>query len=407
MTNLIELENVSKKFSQSLRRSMLYGAQDLTRSMMGIDYDTGKLRKGEFWSLNDVSLNVKEGDSIGVVGRNGSGKTTLLRMINGIFPPDKGKLTIRGKIGALIAVGAGFHPHMTGRENIYLNGTILGMTRTEIDKKFEEIIDFADIGEFIDSPVSTYSSGMTVRLGFAIAINSSPDILLADEILAVGDLPFALKCYRKISEYRERGGTIVLVSHNIQVIRNSCNEVMWLDKGSVRAFGPSGQVCDQFEQEMLEVASDQSGDGIVIHNDPAVQITAAEFLNSSDQPASSFEQGDDFKLRIRYKTTRVVEKPVFTVSITNPENIQIISNYTKFDNYPIEKILGEGYIDFMISSIQLKPSTYTVSLTLTEKNDVSNNLEWHDRAYRFAVRSIGHTSYGLINPKPKWNLVTN
>ena len=195
----------------------------------------------------DLSFDIEKGEIIGLIGPNGSGKTTLLRLINGIFPPDKGTVAIRGKMGALIAVGAGFHPHMTGRENIYLNGILLGMSKQEIKKKFREIVEFADIGDFIDAPVATYSSGMTVRLGFSIAIHSDPEILLADEVLAVGDLSFVLKCYRKIAEYREKGGSILLVSHGMQLIRNTCQKVMWIDRGKVKKYDNTQETCDKYE----------------------------------------------------------------------------------------------------------------------------------------------------------------
>lgn len=230
---ILKVEGVYKKFSRSLRRSMLYGSTDIAKSMLGLNYDSSKLRKGEFWSLQNINFELKRGETIGLVGANGSGKSTLLRLINGIFPPDVGKISVKGRIGALIAVGAGFHPHMTGRENIYLNGVILGMTKKEIDSKFQDIIDFAEIGDFIDAPVSTYSSGMYVRLGFAIAIHSLPDIVLIDEVLAVGDAKFQRKCLDKIKELREKTNTsFVIVSHNMQNIESMCTKVVLLNKGS-------------------------------------------------------------------------------------------------------------------------------------------------------------------------------
>ena len=210
---------------------MLYGSVDVAKAMLGIRIDSLQLRTGEFLALENVNFELKKGEALGILGQNGSGKTTLLRIINGIFPPDGGVVSVRGRIGALIAVGAGFHPHFSGRENIFLNGSLLGMSTEEIKEKFDQIVAFADIGEFLEAPVATYSSGMSVRLGFAIAIHATPDILLADEVLAVGDLAFALKCYRKISEYREAGGSIILVSHSIQLMRNTCQKVLWLDKG--------------------------------------------------------------------------------------------------------------------------------------------------------------------------------
>jgi len=244
---VIKVENVSKKFCRSLRRSMAYGTIDLFRNLFGLPTYNGNLRKGEFWSLNNINFEIKKGEAFGLVGANGSGKTTLLRLINGIFPPDRGKISIKGRIGALIAVGAGFHPHMTGRENIYLNGTILGMSKKEIKENFDSIVDFADIGEFLDAPVSTYSSGMYVRLGFAIAIHCRPDIVLVDEILAVGDAKFQRKCLDKLQNLRKNGASFVLVSHNMDNIDGICDRAILLDNGEQKMIGDTKDVIPAFE----------------------------------------------------------------------------------------------------------------------------------------------------------------
>lgn len=228
---LIKVEGLHKKFCMSLKRSMFYGSVDAARSMIGLPIENVELRKKEFWALQDINFELKRGETLGLIGRNGSGKTTLLRLINGIFPPDKGKITIKGRIGALIAVGAGFHPQMNGLENIYLNGTILGMTRSEIKENLDSIVDFADIGDFLNAPVATYSSGMTVRLGFAIAIHCDPDILLIDEILAVGDKAFRYKCYKKIDELRGRAA-IIFVSHDLPSVVRICDNTIIMSKGT-------------------------------------------------------------------------------------------------------------------------------------------------------------------------------
>ncbi|GBE39708.1 teichoic acids export ATP-binding protein TagH [bacterium BMS3Bbin08] len=215
---VIKAENVSKKYCRSLKHVMLYGVHDIARNTLGLSSQSERLRDGEFWAVDDVSFEVKRGETLGIIGPNGSGKSTMLKLINGIFMPDKGRIEIKGRVGALIEVGAGFHPMLNGRENIYVNGAILGMSKKEIDKKFDEIVDFADIGEFIDAPVKHYSSGMVVRLGFAIAVHCEPDILLVDEVLAVGDVGFQNKCFNKVGELRKKGVTTILVSHNMHII---------------------------------------------------------------------------------------------------------------------------------------------------------------------------------------------
>ena len=229
---LIKVEGLSKKFTRDLKRGLLYGTADTARSMLGINYKTDYLRKKEFWALQDINFELKRGEVLGLIGRNGCGKSTLLRLLTGIFPPDKGKITMKGRVGALIAVGAGFHPHMSGRENVYLNGTLLGMNRHEIKKRFEEIVEFAEIGEFIDAPVATYSSGMRVRLGFAIAAHIEPDILLIDEVLAVGDVGFRIKSLNKISDLLEKCA-VIFVSHTMPHVAKISTKAIILKDGKI------------------------------------------------------------------------------------------------------------------------------------------------------------------------------
>lgn len=216
---------------------MAYGIRDLACSFAGIKQNSDRLRRDEFWALRDISLDLKQGEALGIMGANGSGKSTLLRILNGIFLPDSGSVQIQGRVGGLIALGAGMHPHMTGRENVYLNGSILGLSRRQIHRSLDEIVDFADIGEFLDAPVATYSSGMKVRLGFAIAIQQTPEILLIDEILAVGDLNFRLKCYRKLTELFQKGSTILLVSHNDTAIKSVCSKLAILHRSRLLGIG--------------------------------------------------------------------------------------------------------------------------------------------------------------------------
>jgi lipopolysaccharide transport system ATP-binding protein len=402
---IIKVEGLHKKFCRSLRRSMAYGTFDISRSMLGVSYERGKLRQGEFWALEDINFELKQGEALGLIGQNGSGKTTLLRLINGIFPPDKGRITIKGRIGALLAVGAGFHPHMTGRENIFLNGTILGMTKEEIKKKYDAIVDFADIGDFLEAPVAAYSSGMTVRLGFSIAIHSLPEILLADEVLAVGDLQFALKCYRKIAEYRQNGGSIILVSHGMQLVRNVCQQVAWIDGGKIREYGQTQAVCDSYEKYMLEKDSENSEDtGIHINNDPSVQIVGAEFFNEKSVNCGSYKVGDFFRMRIHFDCKRKVKNPMFTLGILNAENITIVANFSNYDcREQIPEIYGKGYIDVIIKNLHIKPGGYVCTVTLTE-NELANVLDWHEKSFSFSVVSNGAVAYGLLQLPVQWDL---
>lgn len=244
--NAIEVTNVSKKFCRKLQKQMWYGARDIMRNILNIPQDLNKLRKDEFWAIKKVSFRVKAGEAFGIIGENGSGKSTFLKMINGIFMPDAGEIRVKGKVGALIEVGAGFHPYLTGRENIYLNGAVLGMKKTEIDEKFNKIVEFSEIGKFLDMPVKNYSSGMHVRLGFAVAAHFQSDILLIDEILAVGDTDFQKKCIAKIQGMKKAGTTIIFVSHNEENVRMICDRCVLLHKGEVEDIGETNAILKKY-----------------------------------------------------------------------------------------------------------------------------------------------------------------
>lgn len=229
---LIKVENVSKKFCRNLKRSLWYGMQDIGNELIGRRHG-GKcgLRTNEFWAVNDVSFELKRGECLGLIGHNGAGKTTLLRMLNGLIKPDAGRITMKGSVGSLIALGSGFNPVLTGRENVYVNGAVLGLDREIISKKIREIIDFSELGDFIDAPVQTYSSGMNVRLGFGTAaILLEPDILFLDEVLAVGDIGFTIKCLNLVRELA-RNAAVVFVSHNMQYVSSFCTRVLLLEHG--------------------------------------------------------------------------------------------------------------------------------------------------------------------------------
>ena len=234
---LVKIEDVSKKFCRNLKRSLWYGMKDLGSELIGLSHnDNGRLRKDEFWAVKDVSFELKRGDFLGLIGRNGAGKTTLLRMLNGLIKPDRGRIEMCGRVGALIALGAGFNPILTGRENIYVNAAVLGIRRKEIDARFDEIVEFAELGEFIDAPVQSYSSGMAVRLGFAVATALKPDILLLDEILAVGDEGFQKKCFDRMGELKKSGTAILFVSHNMHAISAFSSKVILMMDGHHREY---------------------------------------------------------------------------------------------------------------------------------------------------------------------------
>ncbi|AFY47778.1 ABC-type polysaccharide/polyol phosphate transport system, ATPase component [Nostoc sp. PCC 7524] len=249
---VLSVKNVSKRFCRDLKKSLFYGIQDIASEVLGLSRNGDALRKSEFWALKDVSLELRRGEALGLVGANGAGKTTLLRVISGLIKPDAGTVEVKGRVAPLIALGAGFNPVLTGRENVYVNMSILGLSNEEIDERFDQVVEFAEIGEAIDAPVQSYSSGMAARLGFACAIHTEPDILLIDEVLSVGDIRFRQKCHKKIYELRKKEVSFILVSHSTQTIMGISESIVYLSKGSVKAIGSSFAVFQQYQQDIFQ-----------------------------------------------------------------------------------------------------------------------------------------------------------
>src|SRR3990167_7186347 len=253
---IIEIKNVGKKYNITHQRGGYVALRDVLANIFKNPFRFAKTKakqivglekKEEFWALKDVSLNIKQGEIIGVIGRNGAGKSTLLKILTGITPPTEGEIMMHGKVASLLEIGTGFHPELTGRENIFLNGAILGMTRKEITKKFDEIVDFAGVEKFLDTPVKYYSSGMYVRLAFSVAAHLEPDILLVDEVLAVGDAEFQKKCLGKMEEVtRKQGRTILFVSHNMAAIQSLCRKCILIEKGSIKSIGDTEDIVNQY-----------------------------------------------------------------------------------------------------------------------------------------------------------------
>lgn len=260
---VVEVENVSKKFCRDLKRSLFYGVQDIATELVGGKRNSSKLRSQEFWALKDVSFQLRRGEALGLVGSNGAGKSTLLRIMSGLIKPDTGSVKIKGRLAPLIALGAGFNPILTGRENIYANMSILGLSTKEINEKLQDVVDFAEIWDAIDAPVQTYSSGMAARLGFACAVHIEPDILLIDEVLSVGDIKFKMKCHSKLSKLRENGTAFVLVSHNSHSILNICNSSIYLAKGKLVAAGETEAVIRKYEENLC-LSGTEKATGVMV-----------------------------------------------------------------------------------------------------------------------------------------------
>lgn len=260
---ILEVDSVAKRFCRDLKRSLWYGVKDIAADSLGRARAVERLRPGEFWALGDVSFSLRRGECLGLVGSNGAGKTTLLRLVSGLIKPDRGEIRRRGRMGALIALGAGFNPVLTGRENIYVNAAILGLTKRETEARLDEIIAFAEIGDALEAPVQSYSSGMTVRLGFAIAAHLEPDLLLIDEVLAVGDLAFREKCLAHVTANLDRMA-VVFVSHNNADLCRLCTRALWLEKGVTREMGPVGKILGDYSRRTTVGAEGRPGSLVVV-----------------------------------------------------------------------------------------------------------------------------------------------
>lgn len=351
---LIKVDKVSKKFCRNLKKSLWYGIHDLAGEVIGRNGNHARLRPEEFWAVNDLSFELRRGECLGLIGRNGAGKTTLLKMLNGLIKPDRGRIEMRGRVGALIALGAGFNPVLTGRENIYVNGSVLGLSKREIDAKIDEIIDFAEIEEFIDSPVQSYSSGMQVRLGFAVATALNPDVLLIDEVIAVGDSSFRSKCYNRIDRMRKRC-SVILVSHNMEHIGRVCNSGFVLHKGVVGFCGSTEKA-------------------IGIYN--SINSSATERFIKSYWPISNVRiqcsevthYGAELSIMVSLHTDSTIEVVPRLIVMDDGNQVIAEANY-KFNRLvPINLHSGEHEIRIRTGPCNFRGGRYLIHVNLHDQN---------------------------------------
>ncbi len=393
-----------KKFSKTLKQMMLYGARDMAAAVIdGGRVPSTNLRLGEFWAVKDVSFELKQGGSLGIIGANGSGKTTLLRMLNGIFMPDDGQIETRGRVGGLIHVGAGFHPMLSGRENIYINGAILGMSMKMIRQKFDAIAAFADLGDFLDAPVKQYSSGMYVRLGFAIAVHSEADILLLDEVLAVGDRDFQLKCYQKLNELRRNGATIVFVSHNEYSIREMTEHCLYLCKGSPAFFGPSEEAISCYLKDVYTQRA-----AIMSAERPSVGASKAFirglcFRDAAGAVVESVDSGSPLTIDVEMEFKGPLDHAIVGVNFYNEEGLVYGANSS------YEKVIlpsfapGRATVRISLPRFDLPSRNYRVSVSLAQGMD-TDFLDVHHMAYSFVV-ARAKDARGVVKFPTQWSVI--
>ena len=366
-----------------------------------------------FEALRGVTFHVDTGRTFGIIGRNGSGKSTMLKLIAGIGKPTSGSVMVTGRVSALIELGAGFHPEISGRENVFINGMMLGLTKRQVAERFDSIVSFAELEEFIDAPVKTYSSGMYMRLGFAVAIHVDPDVLVVDEVLAVGDEAFTHKCLDKFADLKRRGKTILIVTHQLDLVERFCDEALWLDRGVVKTHGDPKRVIDAY---LLDVANAENNESVratggatasAVANDtgPArwgsreVEITDVQLIGPSGA-TQVFHSGEPAEIRFRVHAAQPVNDFVFGVAIFNAEGVCCYGTNTQIEGAQPGQLHGDAEVRFSVDSLDLVDGTYTVDVAAHRENGAP--YDYHRRLY--TVRVISRVKdIGVFRPRHRWS----
>jgi ABC-type polysaccharide/polyol phosphate transport system ATPase subunit len=427
MTTAIELSDVSKIYRRYGGRQFATLKSALLQRSILRDLQPSET----FPALKNVSFKVAKGSTFGVMGRNGSGKSTALKLVAGITKPTSGTVRVDGRISALIELGAGFHPEISGRENVFINGIMLGLSKREIQARFDEIVDFAELREFIDAPVKTYSSGMYMRLGFAVAINVDPDVLLVDEVLAVGDEGFTHKCLDKFGEFRRRGKTILLVTHSLNLIERFCDDAVWLDAGEKRADGDPKRVIGAYltavektegqllaattaraVQEVAGPATDLAAPPPAA--DPSnnmfqategrwgsreVEIVQVAFLDKDDQPSFVFHTGDAMSIRVRVRAAHPVDDFVFGIGLFNADGVCCYGTNTYLEEMNPQRLAGDANVTFAVDGLDLVEGTYKLDVAVHKRDGFP--YDYHRLLYTFRVKSRTQ-DIGVYRPRHRW-----
>jgi ABC-type polysaccharide/polyol phosphate transport system ATPase subunit len=438
--NAIELTNVTKIYRKYARRKQF---ATLKSALLSGSLITDLQPDETFPALQGVSFSVPAGRTYAVIGRNGSGKSTALKLVAGITKPTTGTVKVEGRISALIELGAGFHPEISGRENVFINGIMLGLTKREVTKRFDEIVEFAELQQFIDAPVKTYSSGMYMRLGFAVAIHVDPDVLLVDEVLAVGDEGFTHKCLDKFGEFKRRGKTILLVTHSLNLVERFCDEALWLDHGRVRGSGDPKRVVGAYltdvgkseEQELarLEAKSEQRAEsqeltvqspeskaqglkpsGSVVEDmtrvdegrwgSREVEITGVTFKTAQGEVSHIFQSGEPMSIHLAVRAHQTIADFVFGIGIYNAEGVNCYGTNTHIEDLMSTEVRGEGEVAFNIESLDLVEGTYKVDVAVHKRDGYP--YDYHRLLHTFRVK-LRSKEVGIYRPQHTWRFTDN
>jgi ABC-type polysaccharide/polyol phosphate transport system ATPase subunit len=395
----IQLDAVTKRYRAGRSRTVVDLVAGTIDRLRGRQQDVYSVSRGRIdanvWALRDVSFDVAEGQGLGVIGSNGAGKTTLLKLISRVTWPTEGRVRVAGRVVSLIELGAGFHPELTGRENVYLGGGLFGLSRREIDKRFDEIVQFAEVERLIDTPMKRYSSGLYARLGFSVAIYSNPDIVLVDEVLAVGDAAFRRRALEGLRRLIAEGKTVLFISHDMWNVRRLCDRILWMDEGRVRAYGPATEIAERYMAEVNVRALANEKNALQSHRGGTGEVRYAQVdvLNSDLQPASRVVEGGSLIVRAEYDAVQAVVSPVFQVAIIDVDTGLIVATATSSASDVPKAVEGRGVIQCVFDALPLKRRQYVLRLAITD----SHQLVSYDvvtAGPRFAVVAGGTLTSG-------------
>jgi lipopolysaccharide transport system ATP-binding protein len=401
----IEFNKVSKRYRLGLTRTSLpsYIAEQ-SRKIFRSSFSSNPHDK-YLWALRDISFDLSEGQSLALIGPNGAGKTTILKLLANITKPTGGEITVNGKLSALIELGAGFHPDLTGRENIFLNGTILGLKKNEIRKRFDEIVSFSELDQFIDTPVKRYSSGMSVRLGFAVAACIEPNILLVDEVLAVGDAAFREKCMSRIKSLLEKGTSLIFVSHNLWLVQAICESAIYLDAGKIKYTGKTTEVIDMYDRTLNILRAEKFRKTNLMKDEANsdIEIVKIEVVGVDDTKAGEFQNNEPAEVRVKYVAHNKIEAVNLVVRILRSDGITCCMMRTSLDKFLIALEPGEGWISVTLDPLQLYGGTYYAQAIFRDASDsfgIANG--WSAWFYVAGSVLSHHEMNGVFEPNRTW-----
>jgi ABC-type polysaccharide/polyol phosphate transport system ATPase subunit len=402
MPSALQLEQVTKRYRAGRSRTVVDLIGSNLDRIRGKAQDVHSVTRGRIdatiWALRDVSFDVPEAAGVGVIGRNGAGKTTLLKVISRVTWPTSGRVRVAGRVVSLIELGAGFHPELTGRENVYLGGGLFGLTRRDIDRQFDRIVEFADVARLIDTPMKRYSSGLYARLGFSVAIHANPDIVLVDEVLAVGDAAFRRRALEALRTLIADGKTVLFISHDMWNVRRLCDQILWMEEGRVRAYGSAAEIAERYMSEVNVQALANQSTALQSHRGGTGEIryTDVEIVDTGGRPSVLLAPGETLVVRAAYRAEQAIARPVFQVAIIDVDTGLVITTATSRTNDVPDVVGGSGTIECRFPRMPLRPRQYILRLSITDSHQLAS-YDLVSAGPRFAVSGRGAGVEGLAD----------